>query len=166
MAFSVKGYWDVLVTYLRPHWRQSLLLLALLLAGIGLELANPQILRSFIDTATAGGALQTLMRTALLFLGVALATQFVSVAEAYVAENVGWAATNRLRADLTLHCLRLDPSFHNAHTPGELIERVDGDVSKPGTFFRASWYSCSATYFCWWACCSSASGSIGAWAWR
>ncbi len=90
MAFSVKGYWDVLVTYLRPHWRQSLLLLALLLAGIGLELANPQILRSFIDTATAGGALQTLMRTALLFLGVALATQFISVAEAYIAENVGW----------------------------------------------------------------------------
>ena len=29
-----------------------------------------------------------------------------------------------LRADLAEHCLRLDMSFHNAHTPGEMIERV------------------------------------------
>jgi ABC-type multidrug transport system fused ATPase/permease subunit len=48
---------------------------------------------------------------------------------------VGLVATNRLRADLMLHCLRLDPSFHNARTPGELIERIDGDVAKLGNFF-------------------------------
>ena len=57
------------------------------------------------------------------------------MAEAYVAQNVGLTATNRLRADLTRHCLRLDPAFHNAHTPGELIERVDGDVATLGNFF-------------------------------
>ena len=28
----------------------------------------------------------------------------------YTAENIGWTATNALRADLTLHCLRLDDS--------------------------------------------------------
>ena len=36
------------------------------------------------------------------------------------------------RAD---HCLRLDMSFHNAHTPGEMIERVDGDVTALSNFF-------------------------------
>ncbi|RLT34333.1 MAG: ABC transporter ATP-binding protein [Chloroflexi bacterium] len=40
-----------------------------------------------------------------------------------------WSATNALRADLALHCLRLDMAFYNSHTPGELIERVDGDMS-------------------------------------
>ena len=41
----------------------------------------------------------------------------------------------RLRADLTRHCLGLDPDFLNAHTPGELIERIDGDVSTLANYF-------------------------------
>ncbi|HET6781129.1 MAG TPA: ABC transporter ATP-binding protein, partial [bacterium] len=47
----------------------------------------------------------------------------------------GWTATNLVRADLALHCLRLDLSFHNAKTPGEMIERVDGDVTHLSRFF-------------------------------
>ena len=33
------------------------------------------------------------------------------------------------------HLLRLDASFHTARTPGELIERVDGDVAMLARFF-------------------------------
>ena len=55
--------------------------------------------------------------------------------ENYIAQDVGLTATNRLRADLVRHCLRLDPDFHSAHTPGELIERIDGDVTTLGNFF-------------------------------
>src|SRR5690606_17403750 len=51
------------------------------------------------------------------------------------AEYVGWTATNNLRADLALHVLELDMGFHNRHTPGNLIERVDGDVFTLGNFF-------------------------------
>jgi ABC-type multidrug transport system fused ATPase/permease subunit len=40
-----------------------------------------------------------------------------------------------LRVDLTLHCLRLDMSFHKARTPGEMIERIDGDVNALSKFF-------------------------------
>ena len=39
-------------------------------------------------------------------------------------EYLGWTATNQLRYDLTLHCLKLDLPFHYARTPGVLIERV------------------------------------------
>jgi ABC-type multidrug transport system fused ATPase/permease subunit len=48
---------------------------------------------------------------------------------------VGWTATNDLRADLALHCLRLDMSFHKKRTPGEMIERIDGDVTALANFF-------------------------------
>jgi len=34
-----------------------------------------------------------------------------------------------------LHCLRLDLTFHKTRTPGELIERIDGDVNALATFF-------------------------------
>ncbi|HJZ47660.1 MAG TPA: ABC transporter ATP-binding protein, partial [Roseiflexaceae bacterium] len=50
-------------------------------------------------------------------------------------EVVAWSATNDLRSDLALHCLRLDMVFHKARTPGELIERIDGDVTALANFF-------------------------------
>jgi ATP-binding cassette subfamily B protein/ATP-binding cassette subfamily C protein len=48
-----------------------------------LQILNPQILRYFIDTAVAGGSKQALVRAALLFIGVALVTQFLAVAATY-----------------------------------------------------------------------------------
>ena len=56
-------------------------------------------------------------------------------AATWASERVAWTATNALRYDLALHCLRLDLSFHKARTPGELIERIDGDVTALANFF-------------------------------
>ncbi len=79
--------------------------------------------------------MRVLIGTAALFMFVALGGGGVTVVETYVAESLGWTATNRLRTDLALHLLRLDLSFHHAHTPGELIERLDGDVTALANFF-------------------------------
>jgi ATP-binding cassette subfamily B protein len=135
MKLPVRRYFALLVTYLKPLWRRVLLLALLLLAGIGLQLLNPQILASFIDTALAGGATTTLLLAGALFTGVALANQGVSVAASYLSQYVAWTATNRLRTDLVAHCLTLDMGFHKAHTAGELIERIDGDVDLLSNFF-------------------------------
>lgn len=131
------AYRRLLLRYLRPLWPGLLLLTLFLLANVGLQLLNPWIAKSFIDGAQSGVPVEALTVTALEFLAVALLIQGVSVAEGYVAENVGWLATNTLRADLTEHCLALDLGFHQTHQPGELIERVDGDVSALSTFFAS-----------------------------
>ncbi len=131
----LKPYRDLLIRYFMPHWHRTVLLTLLLLAGTGLQLATPQIVRHFIDTALAGGATSALLRSTVLFLGVVVLAQAVAVVETYTAENLGWLATNALRADLAHHCLDLPMAFHNAHTPGELIERIDGDVSTLANFF-------------------------------
>lgn len=135
MRIPLKQYWNLLVNYLESQWPRALLLSVLLFSSIGLQLVNPQIMRHFIDTAQSGGASETLLRVALLFIGVALVQQVASVLATYVSENVAWTATNALRADLAEHCLHLDMSFHNAHAPGEMIERVDGDVTALSNFF-------------------------------
>ena len=134
---SFAAYRRLLLRYLRPLWPGLLLLALFLVANVGLQLLNPWIARSFIDGAQAGVPVAALTVTALEFLAVALLIQVVAVAEGYVAENVGWLATNALRADLTEHCLELDLGFHQTHQPGELIERVDGDVSVLSTFFAS-----------------------------
>jgi ABC-type multidrug transport system fused ATPase/permease subunit len=96
---------------------------------------TPLVTSNFIDQATSGADLRALIVLALLTMGLALAGQGLAVVETYVAENVSWAATNELRADLVAHLLRLDATFHTAYTPGELIERVDGDVATLARFF-------------------------------
>jgi ABC-type multidrug transport system fused ATPase/permease subunit len=132
-----RGRRILLAAYLLPLWPRVLLLAALLFGDIGLRLLNPQILRSFIDSVQNGASSNRLAGDAVFFLVVVAGTQIVSGLATYFSEDVGWIATNRLRRDLALHCLRLDLSFHHAHTPGELIARVDGDVALLSNFFSA-----------------------------
>ncbi|GCE14059.1 ABC transporter ATP-binding protein [Tengunoibacter tsumagoiensis] len=135
MSHEFQRYQRLLMIYLRPQWRRVLCLLFFVCAGIALSLINPQLLSSFIDAAIAGKPLSSLLLLAGFFLAVAFIKQVTVLIEAYVAENIALSTTNRLRADLMLHCLQLDSAFHTVHTPGELIERVDGDVSSLSNFF-------------------------------
>jgi ABC-type multidrug transport system fused ATPase/permease subunit len=114
---------------------KTILLTILLLSSIGLQIVNPQIVRYFIDTAMAGGATQELMVAAVAFIVIALLQQVLGVSATYTGEDVAWTATNELRAELATHCLNLDMSFHNNSSPGELIERIDGDVQELSAFF-------------------------------
>jgi ATP-binding cassette subfamily B protein len=134
-ATSFREHARFLVRYLRPQSSTVALLAVLLLASIGLQLLGPQLLSRFIDAVRGGVAMSDLIRTALLFLAVACVGQVISALAVYASENVGWTATNQVRSDLAMHCLRLDLSFHNAKTPGELIERIDGDVTNLSRFF-------------------------------
>ncbi|MGE5376956.1 MAG: ABC transporter ATP-binding protein, partial [Bacteroidota bacterium] len=135
MNLPLKAYWDLLSAHIRPQMGRFILLTVLLFGSIGLRILAPQIMRDFIDSALAGDALNDLIRMALLFIGVALLQQVVSVGVKYLGEVVAWTATNDLRAELAAHALHLDMHFHNDHTPGELIERIDGDVTELATFF-------------------------------
>lgn len=141
MTQTDQRYWRFLLQYLTPLRGRVWLLAALIFAGIGLQLINPQIIRYFIDTALVMGtdaespATGTLLLVAAGFFLATLLLQGATVAGTYVGEDVGWRATNQLRDDLMRHTLRLDMRFHNTHTPGEMIERLDGDVTEIANFF-------------------------------
>jgi ABC-type multidrug transport system fused ATPase/permease subunit len=135
MNLSFKSYWILLADHIRNQRGRFYLLAAALFSSIGLRIIAPQIMRAFIDSALAGGALQTLTWTALAFIGIALIQQVLAIGVTWLGENVAWTATNALRAELAEHALHLDMRFHNDHTPGELIERIDGDVTELATFF-------------------------------
>ncbi len=132
---TLSQYRRLLEKYL-AFQRPRLALLALLLFGsIALQLVNPQILRFFVDAARAGSSLDVLLQAALLFFAIAVVSQVVSIAATYVSQWVSFAATNQMRADLAQHCLSLDMPFHNQRTPGEMIQRIDGDVATLGNLF-------------------------------
>ncbi len=122
--------------YLRPHRGRVALLLLLLSGSIALQLLGPQLLGRFIDTAAGDGSTNRLYVLAGLFLAAVLIQKAIFLLTVYLTEDLGWATTNALRGDLTAHVLRLDMGFHKLRTPGELIERIDGDVGQ-----LAEWFS-------------------------
>lgn len=127
----------VLATYLGPLKWQVLALAALLLTGTALNLTLPQLLARFVDNARLGAGADPalLARLAGVYIALAVGVQFMTAGATYVGARVGWTATNRLRADLMDHLLSLDMREHKERTPGEMIERIDGDVTALSNFF-------------------------------
>ena len=127
--------WQLLRRYLGPRRTEVGLMAALVLASAGLQVLGPRIVRAFIDSAMADAALSKLRGLGLVFIGVSVIAQGLRVLAAYWSERVAWSACNSLRLDLVTHLLGLDSGFHKCHPPGELLERVDGDVSAISSFF-------------------------------
>ena len=100
-----------------------------LLLMTALQLAMPQILRVFIDSALSQAALSTLTGLTALYALFAGGQFLLTMLRVYLKEDIAWRATNRLRESLTRHVLSLDMPFHQKNPPGALIERVDGDVN-------------------------------------
>lgn len=135
MNMQLRQYWQLLAKYLRPLWPQMLGLTLLLFGGIGLQLLVPQVIGRFIDTTQADGSSLAIVFMTILYITLAILQKLVDFFSTYLAETIGWTATNALRADLVGHILRLDMAFHKVHTPGELIQRIDDDMTALASFF-------------------------------
>jgi ATP-binding cassette, subfamily B, bacterial len=109
--------------------------LALVLLGAtALQVVVPLILQRFIDSALSASPLSVLTSAGIAYLVVGVFQQILSATSTYLGADVGWRATNQLRIDLARHALGLDMGFHNSTTPGEMIERIDGDVTAVSNF--------------------------------
>ena len=135
METTPPGFVSLLRTYLAGMRRQVAALAVLLVATTAAQVAGPLLLGSFVDGAVGGQPLNHLYLLAGAFLGATVAGQVLILGAAYLSERIGWLATNRLRSDLLRHALELDVAFHHTHSPGEMIERVDGDVTALSNFF-------------------------------
>lgn len=122
---------------LRPSRRSLPAIAGAILAASVLPLIAPQFTRRLVDEAIAGTAVSRLMIIALGFLLFAVAGRAALMLTAWLASRLAWDGTNRLRERLAEHALGLDLDFHRKRTPGEMIERVDGDVAAIADFVVA-----------------------------
>src|SRR5262245_44733709 len=100
-----------------------------------LRLALPVLLGRFADDALAGAGVDHLTRIAIAYTLAALACNGLDLVVVWRSANVSWRAGNRLRERLAAHALRLEQAWHGRHSPGQLIERIDGDVEAMAVFF-------------------------------
>ena len=74
MNIPIREYWRLLNRYLVTQRGKALAMAVLLLSSTGVGLAGPQVVRTFIDAALAGASSPLLIRTAIGFFLVSLAS--------------------------------------------------------------------------------------------
>ncbi len=133
-TMSGQSHWRALLDLTTPHRKRvTVMVLVLAVAGV-LPLLGPLLIATFIDKAASGGARSDLFLIAGTYIGVGVVRQIISIAVAWTATDLAWRVTNELRTTLTRHVLNLDLGFHRSTSPGELVSRVDGDVTALSDF--------------------------------
>ncbi|HUF98574.1 MAG TPA: ABC transporter ATP-binding protein [Ilumatobacter sp.] len=123
-----------LLTLMRGATARWVALAVIVAVGSCLTLAGPLVLRRVVDDVAAGTTAGRVRNLAFVFLAIVVVGQFIAVWAVRVATRTAWDTTNELRLRITRHVLGLDHEFHRTHTPGELISRVDGDVTSVSDF--------------------------------
>lgn len=118
----------LLLGYLRPERARIASLGLVLVVAMSLPLAGPLLIGRFVDRAIDGATTGELVAVAAAFLAVTLAGDLLQLVVTWLSVRMAWRIGNRLRHDLCAHALSLDLDWHADHSPGELIERIDGDV--------------------------------------
>ncbi len=124
---------------LAPLFRPQLRLLAAcqlgLLAGTGLNLLGPWLVSRAVDLDIASRDWVGLQSTALLYLAVLLGNLGVTYVSRIGLEITAQGAMFRLKQRLFRHLVHHDLAFHDRHTSGRLITRVQGDTEALKSLF-------------------------------
>jgi ABC-type multidrug transport system fused ATPase/permease subunit len=110
-------------------------ILAILGGSMALRLVLPVLLGRFADDALGGASTSALTAIAGAYVAAALGSAALDLVVVWWSARVSWRAGNRLRERLAAHTLRLEQAWHGRHSPGQLIERIDGDVEAMAIFF-------------------------------
>jgi ATP-binding cassette subfamily B protein len=119
---------------LRPERGAVARILVVLAFEMTLRLSTPVLLGRFVDGAV-GDPLSSLTRIAVLYIVAAVIAEGLQLLVTWASVKLSWRAGNRLREQLAQHALRLELGWHARHSPGQLIERIDGDVEALAIFF-------------------------------
>lgn len=110
--------------------RKALIFTALLLMAIegGMLGALSYLLRPIFDQVFVAGDMAALWWVGLSILGLFIIRGIASVGQKVLLTRAIERGAARLQSGVLAHVMGLDGRFHQTHPPGQLIERVQGDV--------------------------------------
>ncbi len=126
--------WRMLASLLRPQWRLVAAFAAVLSIATAIPLGASILLARFVRLAIERAAPARLVPVAAAYAGLGLLSAGLTVAVTWRATIAAWGITNGLRHDLADYVLRADLGFHRDRTPGELVTRVDADITSMTQF--------------------------------
>jgi ATP-binding cassette subfamily B protein len=118
-----------LVPFLRPYLRPLLLVLAVSLLGTALSLAQPYLSKLLIDKALLPGDLTALIEIALLMVAFGVVGYALNIFASYRYVSSSAAMLFDIRVALLRHLQTLSPRFYGGFRLGDLMSRLNSDVS-------------------------------------
>ena len=115
--------------YLRPH--KVLLIFAVMLMAIEGSMLGllSRMIQPMFDTVFLQGSENALWVVGLSIMGIFFVRAVSSAGQRILMVRVSQLAAAGMRRHLLRHLMTLDSGYHQVNPPGQLIERVQGDVT-------------------------------------
>ncbi|EEX16047.1 lipid A export ATP-binding/permease protein MsbA [Citreicella sp. SE45] len=122
--------------YLWKHrWLLAIALIFMAIEGSMFGLLS-YMMKPMFDQVFVGGNAGALWWVGLVIFGSFLVRATASVVQKVLLTRISEETVGDIRNDLLRHLMTLDGSFHQAHGPGYLMQRVEGDVGQISKVWR------------------------------
>ncbi|MGR3632357.1 MAG: ABC transporter ATP-binding protein [Limimaricola soesokkakensis] len=116
-------------SYLSRHWRWLVVAMVLMAIEGGSLGLFASMMKPMFDEVFVAGRTEALWIVGVVVMGIFIVRAVTSLGQRVLMTTIRERSAAQLRADLLAHLMRLDGGWHQAHPPGYLIERVQGDVN-------------------------------------
>jgi ABC-type multidrug transport system fused ATPase/permease subunit len=122
--------------YLARHW--ALLLVAMVFMALegGMFGALSYMMKPMFDRVFVGGDADAITWVGLIFLAIFVTRALASIVQKVLLTRISQLSVADIRQDLLAHLLVLDTAYHQTHSPGYLMQRVEGDVEAISKVWR------------------------------
>lgn len=152
---SLHAQWAWLFAFVRPKASAMAAVLVLSLFASGLVLLQPVLVKRLIDDGLLARNSGLLWGTVGMMVGVGLVSTLLSGVNRYLHTRLSASVLFALRQDVFGHLQKLSPSVRTRWRTGDVLSRLDGDVTEIQRFAVDSLF----------ALFSNAVGLLGALAW-
>ena len=115
-------------SYLKPYWKQMLLVLAAILVSSIFTLAPSVLTGRIIDEGLIARDMEALIRLILLSLAVTFASNLIGVLESYLNTWIAQHITFDMRNKMYRHLQKMSQRFFTTNNQGDIITRMTSDI--------------------------------------
>ncbi len=112
--------------------------LLLLLAGVGITLYLPVVLRGIVDNGLANNDIPAINNGFKTFIGVVILMTLITSARFYFMSLLGERAAADLRSDVYQKLINLSSGYYSSLRSGEAVSRLTADVTLIESFLGSS----------------------------
>ena len=132
---------DMIASFLKfviPYWYYGLIVLAVMLIGIVTSLVFPYIFKIIVDEALPAQDYEYLVTLVGILLGITGLNLILSFVSYYVYNWINNRVVNDMRSTIFEHLLYVPFEFHQKTKTGDLVHRINNDVSIIQSFLTSS----------------------------
>ena len=118
-----------LYRFIRPYWKRAALALILLTTLVVFDLSIPRLIERIIDQGIIQKNQQVVIQTALLMIGISLASTLIAIGNNYFSVRVGESVARDLRDGLFLKVQTYSFGDLDRQKTGQLMVRLTSDVA-------------------------------------